>query len=562
MKKKVYADYHGPRCTREHDGIVAQWKYHGTARKSRASVRTANHNADCIGKDGLHDLAALSQPLLGMQSQRDNDYIEYQILTAKLAHIDGFFVEWGFQEHESNDEMLRMMAMAKKLDFEIGINWCDAWHFYPWIEEFHPDATTRERKTQLFQENVQYLLDHLFASPVGAKVDGHPLILLFGGGLTIEEFEQIKNQTYNLPDGVREPFFLVRAPIAGTVDGENVRYQLEQNGWLPVSDGIFGWIPTRLRSGLETDAYSAWDRYATTEDACAYLDVLRKAMQDTNSRVRIGCVNPAMDNRACASWDKHDLSHIPRAEGETYEQMWKSHVAHPDEEDIVYVVSWNDYTESHQIEPTLNDGYREVETTRKYAAQWKALEDAHSSEDLRLPLQLFYLRKRLYRLGKAHADTTAYDRALDRIAQEISTGKLGQARLDMDGMEGLLEALEHQLCHREFFLSQTEGSIQAAHGAIRLCDDGMLECMSRWAYDSWLSFSYLEEGDGSFRLLHGDSVLCDIKMDDTKQWKQTKIAVFQENIQNIKENPVFQIQADVQIRDVRFFVRAYKIWNE
>ena len=80
MKKKVYADYHGPRCTREHDGCVAQWKYWGTAQKSKAQNRSANHNADCIEKDGLNDLAALSYPLVGMQSQRDDDYIEYQII--------------------------------------------------------------------------------------------------------------------------------------------------------------------------------------------------------------------------------------------------------------------------------------------------------------------------------------------------------------------------------------------------------------------------------------------------------------------------------------------------
>ena len=53
MEKKIYADYHGPRCTRECDGEVAQWKYYGTAKKSRAAQTYANHNADFILKSVL-----------------------------------------------------------------------------------------------------------------------------------------------------------------------------------------------------------------------------------------------------------------------------------------------------------------------------------------------------------------------------------------------------------------------------------------------------------------------------------------------------------------------------
>ena len=451
-----------------------------------------------------------------------------------------------------------MMTMAQKLDFEIGINWCDAWHFYPWIEAFHKDATTREKKTLLFEENVQYLLDHLFSTGVGAKVDGHPLIFLFGGGLTIPEFQQVKNQTYHLPDGVKSPYFLVRAPIVGAVQGEDVTYQLEKSGWTEVSDGIFGWIPTRVRNGIATEQYSSWDRYATTEDSVNYLNALRDAMQETNSKVHVGCVNPAMDNRACASWNKHDLSCILRDSGKNYQQMWQNHLEHPDDADIVYIVSWNDYTESHQIEPTVTDGYREVETTRTCAAQWKGLDDAGDSADFLLPLALFHLRKRVKRLQKAGADTAVYEQAMDQIAQEISKRNLGAARLFLTGLEKLLETPERQLRKMEFFLTQAAGDLQATDDAITICSEESLAHMSGWAYDSYLSFSYLDDTDGSFRICHDGQELCDIKMDGTGTWKQAKIALFQENLPTIQENPVLNIQGDVQIKDVSFFISAYK----
>lgn len=49
--------------------------------------------------NGQHNIAAYEYPLVGMQSQYDPDNIEYQVLSAKTAGIDGFFVEWGYIDH-------------------------------------------------------------------------------------------------------------------------------------------------------------------------------------------------------------------------------------------------------------------------------------------------------------------------------------------------------------------------------------------------------------------------------------------------------------------------------
>ncbi len=556
--KKVYADYHGPRCTREHDGILAQWKYYGTAKKSRAAQTAANHNADCIGVSGLHDLAALSYPLVGMQSQRDPDYIEYQILTAKLAHIDGFFVEWGFQEHRSNEELLQLLPIAEKYDFEIGINWCDAWHFYPWIEEFHPDAVTRERKVELSRENVQYLLDQLFSRKIGAKFDGHPLILLFGGGFTPEEFQTVKQAEYRLPAEAKEPYFLTRAGIVGKERGGKVLYELEESLWLKAADGIFGWIPTRVRNGLETEAFGKWDRYATAEDAVAYLDALRKAAAETGSRVRIHSVNPEMDNRACASWNKFDLSHIPRSQGRTYEEMWKYNLKHREETDVVYIVSWNDYTERHQIEPTLQDGYRELETTRKYAASFKELEEEGSCADFTAPFRLLQLRKWAKKLAAAGFELAVYQGALDQAALWISERRLAEAELLMSGVEGFFAELDGQMERKQILLQKEQEDLSIEAGRIRILHKEALSCMEHWAFDGWLKFSYLDDSEESFRFCHGQQELCDIRMDGSGQWKETKIRIFQNNIKNIEENPFILLVGNVKIKDISLLIQAYR----
>lgn len=562
MEKKVYADYHGPRCTREHDEKLGQWKYYGIAQKSKVKNREVNYNADCIKENGLFDLATRSYPLLGMQSQRDEDYIEFQILTAKLAHIDGFFVEWGFQEHESNEELLIMMRIAKKLGFEIGINWCDAWHFYSWIEEFHKDAVSREKKLELFENNVQYLIDVLFQTEVGAKIDGHPLIFLFGGGLNIEEFIKIKEKQYQLPRGMKEPYFFARAPIVGKEEKNDVAYELEENEWTKVTDGIFGWIPTRVRDGLATEKFSSWDRYATKEDAEKYVDALYKAMDITESKLHISCVNPEMDNRACASWNKYDLSYISRESGETYESMWKKNLEHKEDADIIYIISWNDYTECHQIEPTLKDGYRELEMTRRYASKWKGQKNTGASSDFLLPMRLFYLRKKVRRLNKAGLDVLEYQALLDGIADRIRNRKISEAQLFLEGIERLLQNVEKQIIERKFLLLQKQGRIRTTEGRIILYLEELKEHMTHGGYDSWLSFSYLDETNKSFEFWHKNCKICEIKMENTQCWKQIKIPIFQENIKGLEKELVIKISGEVQIKDVSYFVCTYHVWNE
>ena len=106
--KKIYADYHGVRYTREHDGMLGRWSYYANTENSSTGRKTLCYNADLIQECGKREIAAVAYPLAGIQSNLDPDFIEYQILSAKAAKIDGFFIEWGFMHHE-NDVLLKAM---------------------------------------------------------------------------------------------------------------------------------------------------------------------------------------------------------------------------------------------------------------------------------------------------------------------------------------------------------------------------------------------------------------------------------------------------------------------
>ncbi|MEI6466664.1 MAG: hypothetical protein WCQ89_18185, partial [Verrucomicrobiota bacterium] len=332
-EKKVYADYHGPRRTRPHDGELGLWSHHRTASGSTARQTTFTDNADLIRADGRHQIAASAYPAVGMQSQLDPDYLEYQILLAKAAGIDGFFVEWGFPGHSCNDELQALLTQARRFDFEIGVNWCDAWLFN-WAAAVNPRLADRGSKVAYFGDCLQYLLANVYSRPVGARLGGQPIIFLFGGGIAAEEFRGIAAQTAARFSVPAAPQFFRWAPIGGVMGGDKVVYKFSPNAWTgkgggaPLGSGVFGWAPPGVRR-VRAAGLRDWDRYATLTDAVRYLETLLASFEDTRGPTapRISSVTPGGDNRPCAGWGR-DLSTLSREGGHSYRAMWDCNVRH------------------------------------------------------------------------------------------------------------------------------------------------------------------------------------------------------------------------------------------
>ena len=201
--KKVYADYHGVRYTRQHDGKLGRWEMYADTRQSATGRKTLCYNADLIDSIGRHQIAAQAYPQVGMQSNLDEDYIEYQILSAKTAGIDGFFIEWGFYPHENDVLLKAMQKVARKYDFEIGVNWCDGWLYYDWITKIYPEINSREAKTAYMAECWQYLIDSVFSVTTAPVVNGHPVFYHFGPGATTDEFRKVLSEAV-LPESMKK----------------------------------------------------------------------------------------------------------------------------------------------------------------------------------------------------------------------------------------------------------------------------------------------------------------------------------------------------------------------
>ena len=114
------------------------------------------------------------------------------------------------------------------------------------------------------------------------------------------------------------------------------------------------------------------------------------------------------------SWGK-----IEDRDGKTYEETLEK--ALKSTADFIQLVTWNDWGEGTQIEPSVEFGYRDLEATQRMRHKYIKSSFPYTAQDLRLPVELYTLRKQL------PADKTRQTR-LDEVSNLLFKGNLSEAR--------------------------------------------------------------------------------------------------------------------------------------
>lgn len=575
--KKVYADYHGVRYTRQHDGKLGRWEMYSNTEKSTTGRKSLCYNADLIDADGRHEIAAVAYPLVGMQSNLDPDYIEYQILSAKTAKIDGFFIEWGFKPHE-NDELLReMQKVAAKYNFEIGVNWCDGWLYYDWITKLYPEINTREAKTEYMAKCYQYLVDSVFTGPTAPIVKGMPVFYHFGPGATVDEYQRVLSSA-KLPQGMKQPVALRRWADWGKLENEKyipVTHSDDIDAWKKVGEIPTAWLPARVRP--RDAAHADWDNYATAEDVIEFMKPFRDSIwHSTNPAytIKSGFAMPGMDNRGCAGWGRGHFYYIPRNHGETYSNMWNFCMTEKEKLDMMFIASWSDYTEGHEIEPTVENGDRELRTTLKYAAEFK--DEQADERGLTLPLALFNLRKEARLLEQLKMDVSGCNRALDKVALLISQGRYPVAigllsQVDNDIKKAKAVISTEMLRVRESEL-QIQGNKKSGgyHPELPMSISLPKELVSKLQmnhYTGYLYFEYLDKGNEALFIRSSTlrtpkepfKIVSRIRTDNSGEWKTAKVELYKDNIVYGFNMPTFYLKGNVIIRNLSLGYHIYTV---
>lgn len=556
--KKVYADYHGVRYTREHDGKLGRWEMYADTYQSATGRKTLCYNADLIDSLGRHDIAATAYPLTGMQSNLDEDYLEYQILQAKTALIDGFFIEWGFLPHENDLLLKAMQKVAAKYDFEVGVNWCDGWLYYNWITKIYPEINSRETKTDYMAECYQYLIDSVFNAPTAPLVKGYPMFYHFGPGATVEEFARVKSAV-QLPEGMPEPVALRRWADWGTLENDSyvpVTQSDEMDAWAAAGEIPAPWIPARVRPMDEK--YPYWDNYAETRDLIEFMKPFRDSiwLSDRASYVvKSGFAMPGMDNSGCAGWGRGHFFYIPRHEGQTYRQMWDFCMESADSLDMMFIASWSDYTEGHEIEPTVENGYREVLTTLEYAAGFKGLEADESGVEL--PLRLFKARKSCRFLESCGADVTAAMAGLDEAAKAVSKAEYSRAGRVIESVEKFIAGLEKGLQSDSLVYEDCGRNIRLPEETVELLKEKNFSCTLEFEYlDAGREYLFVRSAKSA---KDGSEVMGKLRTDDSGEWRKACMEVSKALFDFSPDKNLLSFGGDVEIRNIKLTFIVYSM---
>lgn len=554
-QKKVYADYHGIRRTRTVDGDFGEWKYFSKLTNNATGVTQLTYNPDLILPNGQNNIASVDYPLVGMQSQFDHANLEYQILSAKAAGIDGFFIEWGYIDHTSNALLKEAVEIAKKYHFEIGVNVCDGWlmekNWYP---------GTREEKIQYFITCMQYLIDNVLTGQTAPLVNGKPVFYLFHDGFTADEFKTIREYNYSYPadypvkEGDKFPQVLMRTMLNPTlVNGvytpKSPLTQAGQN-WVNTNKVIpSAWMPERIRDGKTL--YPKYNRYATSEDCQTFLKAFADNIWRMDFPVKSGYVSPGMDNYGCGGWSATGkLSYIPRDGGKTYNDMWEFNLKYKNLLHMVYIGSWNDYTEGHEIEPTVENGDRDLRTTLKYASQFKD-ESSYDESGINLPYELFQLRKQQEFFTLCNIESGNLTGQLDAIAGKISSKAYTEASTLIDQVKETFNAVSAKIAEKKYLVNgsginitgnkNAEGEyiLSTSKTGITIKDAALKAELASQNYEGYLNYEYWDDTWGNNTNITSETdrtpkdlfkFVAQIKDEGLKQWKTARIRLYKENI--------------------------------
>lgn len=508
--KQVFADFHIYRYTRESDGQLGNWGI--SAQSPQPPNHIANYNADLMDANGVHQLAAPGNPAVGMQSYNDEDYLEYHVLTAKMAGIDGFLYEYGGPSAGLTDsDLQKLQAVAQKYDFKIGINWLDALYYQviagdadyqAWCTANSKDPALDATKTEYIPQVFQKLITWVYDKPNAAKVGGKPLLPIFNGSVfTANDLATLKTKTYTYggASNVPSPFLIPRRAPMGLASSSNPNVQKfwsDPWGWETQADGTFGWKPMTERAITSTVYGSQGDERDAREFARAHVEGLLKTKND---RVNIAGVMPGFDNQFNAAWGAWKVELLDRKDGVTYTQVWEQYLRDRDVIDAVLIPTWSDHTEGSGIEPMAPYGDREARATAKYSAQFKGLADTSASLDFTLPKELFDLRKLAKFLESAGYPSSALsaDRALlDSAAYDIAAGAYANAATKLSTTRTNLDIRRTNGIRTTTYTSQyfTDGAVTVANGADQAINiaDATADLVRSKNFDGVITFEYLD----------------------------------------------------------------------
>ena len=358
-------------------------------------------NPERIFHDGRRDIASLHYPLIGPYDSTDEDVLEYHILSAKSAGIDGFVVNWyNFSDKEESsrhiDEGFRnLLRVSEKLGFKVCIDVDDKCMFPPYT-----GAATRQDAVEEAKKALRRIFREYARSEAYFRIDGKPVITNFGWGPPFYSNDKAVSfspqEWKEILDSVREfkPLFIADHQWHW---GKNIK----EAGFLQVADSIYPWVSGEPLPRIK------------------FYEQSKQAVAEGRMKFISGEACPGFDSYGTWGWGGGRVI-ISREGGEVYRQTWDECLKY--DAKWIQIITWNDFAEGTTIEPTLDYGYEYLEITSDYTAKIKKIKPDYDA--LRVPKDIYDIKSRIKRLKEEEgADNDVLnlcridaDKAVDLVA--------------------------------------------------------------------------------------------------------------------------------------------------
>ena len=310
--------------------ISGKWGWHWTM----------NHFDPEVVVKGRRQIASRFYPLIGPYDSNDPDVLECQALLMKFTGLDGTIIDWyGYDDvydyatnHRNTQHFIKYL---KKAGLKYAICYED--QTLPNLVKF---GKVKESDVIPYAKKLMdWVGKNWFSDPSYVKLDNKPVFLVFGP------------QYYKAPQW--------KEILAGrdlNIYGVNGQYDFATGG--------FAW-PYPKVGNPEMEAF-----YKKAKPWKGFLGGAYPRFQDVYAEAKIH-----------ESWGE-----ISDDKGETLRKTfrWAVQAGSP----IIQIATWNDWGEGTVIEPSEEFGYRDLEQLQLLHG-----EKRFGAADLRLPVQLFKLRK-------------------------------------------------------------------------------------------------------------------------------------------------------------------------
>lgn len=282
-------------------------------------------NPDNVNSDGRREIASHFYPLAEPYDSSDPVVLDYHALLMKYSGIEGVLVDWYGSRNgaESTEALFAAMARA---GLELAIVYEDRNNL--------DGASSESQKIKWGQDDMVYLYNNFFKKDNYTKIDGKPLLMCFGPiEISTENFKRAPTMWSEIfsPLTVRKmtPCFLALYGASKNANDSRNKNAMGEFTWVNANN--FAFIDD-LKSKFTHYMGSAYPGFKDYYKEGGWGDNITPVDYRDGQEFR--------DQLAVA-----DLKKIP----------------------MIQLVTWNDFGEGTQIEPTIEDRFKYLEIVQNFA---------------------------------------------------------------------------------------------------------------------------------------------------------------------------------------------------